>query len=112
MLPRCCNPNNPKYNYYGGRGITVCQEWQDSFEAFCKWALENGYVFGVLDPEIECQHRILNYLKTKDAWNIIIPCVFLFIKIPYCYATIGVCTKLLFWVLTEIFFNSKGRFCC
>ena len=29
-------------------------------EDIIKWALENGYVFGVLDPEIECQHRILN----------------------------------------------------
>ena len=29
-------------------------------EEIIKWALENGYVFGVLDPDIDCQHRILN----------------------------------------------------
>lgn len=31
---RCFNHKDRKYNLYGGRGITVCQEWRDSFEAF------------------------------------------------------------------------------
>lgn len=34
MKQRCCNPNNPKYADYGGRGITVCDQWKDSFENF------------------------------------------------------------------------------
>jgi len=34
MLQRCRNPKNTGWNRYGGRGITVCQEWQDSFETF------------------------------------------------------------------------------
>lgn len=34
MKARCFNPNHPKYALYGGRGITVCQRWRDSFEAF------------------------------------------------------------------------------
>lgn len=43
MRERCGNPKNNRYYDYGGRGIKVCTEWQDSFETFCKWALENGY---------------------------------------------------------------------
>ena len=34
MKSRCHNPNSCNYKNYGGRGITVCQEWRDSFEAF------------------------------------------------------------------------------
>ncbi len=31
---RCFNPNNKAYAYYGGRGISVAEEWKESFEAF------------------------------------------------------------------------------
>lgn len=34
MKARCLNPNNLRHKDYGGRGITVCQRWMDSFEAF------------------------------------------------------------------------------
>ena len=42
MLSRCQNENHPLYKNYGGRGITVCDEWKD-FVVFRKWALSNGY---------------------------------------------------------------------
>jgi hypothetical protein len=32
MLDRCENPHNKAYKNYGGRGITVCQEWHDFFK--------------------------------------------------------------------------------
>lgn len=44
ILQRCYNQNNPKYAVYGGRGIQVCDEWRNSFEAFREWAFNNGYV--------------------------------------------------------------------
>lgn len=40
---RCGNPARNNYKDYGGRGITICAEWRDSFEAFRDWALANGY---------------------------------------------------------------------
>jgi len=42
MKQRCANPKHIAYKNYGGRGITVCNEWQ-IFEPFYKWALANGY---------------------------------------------------------------------
>jgi hypothetical protein len=34
MLSRCHNPANPRYDDYGGRGITVCDRWRADFAAF------------------------------------------------------------------------------
>jgi len=34
MLNRCRNPKCKSYSYYGGRGITVCDRWRESFQAF------------------------------------------------------------------------------
>ena len=43
MRQRCRNKNKPDYKYYGGKGITVCEEWEKSFLAFKEWADNNGY---------------------------------------------------------------------
>lgn len=40
---RCQNPNSIGAKNYIGRGIKVCDEWANSFEAFAEWALANGY---------------------------------------------------------------------
>lgn len=42
MKNRCNNPNNHDYNCYGGRGISVCDEWND-YMPFKNWAMQNGY---------------------------------------------------------------------
>lgn len=34
MKERCLNPNATGFEHYGGRGITICPEWIESFEAF------------------------------------------------------------------------------
>lgn len=46
MKARCYNPNNDDYKHYGGRGITICEEWQD-YEQFRDWAISNGYREGL-----------------------------------------------------------------
>lgn len=43
MKQRCYNKNNQNYDDYGGRGISVCQEWLDNFWKFKEWAVNNGY---------------------------------------------------------------------
>lgn len=43
MKSRCNNPNVKVYPRYGGRGIQVCREWNDSFLKFYEWALASGY---------------------------------------------------------------------
>ena len=45
MIQRCINPNNTNYEYYGGRGIKVCEEWmgENGFQNFYNWAIANGY---------------------------------------------------------------------
>lgn len=47
MMDRCYRGENAKnYPYYGGRGISVCDEWHD-IETFEKWAIQSGYRQGL-----------------------------------------------------------------
>lgn len=45
MIYRCSNENASNYENYGGRGISVCEQWQGKagFEKFREWAVNNGY---------------------------------------------------------------------
>ena len=50
MKDRCLNPNNKRYNDWGGRGISICPEWTDKengYINFRDWALNNGYAEGL-----------------------------------------------------------------
>lgn len=52
MVRRCENPDSPDYIEYGGRGITVCKEWRNSFEVFMKDMGERpkGFLIDRIDP--------------------------------------------------------------
>ena len=43
MKERCYIPSSIRYQRYGGRGITICDEWRDNFQAFYEWSVSNGY---------------------------------------------------------------------
>ena len=43
IIDRVENINATGYQYYGGRGISVCQEWRNDFMSFYNWAISNGY---------------------------------------------------------------------
>ena len=43
MQNRCYRRSYHAYKHYGGRGITVCDEWLHNFQTFYDWAMTNGY---------------------------------------------------------------------
>ena len=53
MKDRCLSKNDAAYQDYGGRGITICDEWLNSFDAFRDWALSNGYRYDLTIDRIE-----------------------------------------------------------
>ena len=52
MKDRCLNPKNKSYPYYGGCGVSVCEEWLN-FEPFLIWAKQSGYVPGLTLDRID-----------------------------------------------------------
>lgn len=65
MRERCYKENNSGFKNYGGRGITVCDEWRNSFGAFYDWAMANGYRKGL---EIDRIDNDGNYEPKNCHW--------------------------------------------
>lgn len=65
MKTRCKCQTSVAYKYYGGRGISVCKEWDESFEAFHQWAIENGYADNL---EIDRRNVNGNYEPSNCRW--------------------------------------------
>jgi hypothetical protein len=53
MKQRCSNPKHSSYKNYGGRGIRVCEEWLTDSSSFFEWAVDNGYVEGLVIDRID-----------------------------------------------------------
>ena len=53
MMERCGDPSCERYADYGGRGISVCYEWENDFDAFADWSHENGFAEGLTIDRID-----------------------------------------------------------
>ena len=56
MKKRCNNANHKFFKYYGGKGIKVCQEWNNNFESFRDWSISNGYKDTLTIDRIDSNH--------------------------------------------------------
>lgn len=64
MKARCNNINSSRYAYYGGRGISICLEWEE-FESFRDWAINHGYQDHLT---IERNNNDGNYHPNNCSW--------------------------------------------
>ena len=63
MLRRCRDTKTKDFENYGGRGITVCDEWKD-YSMFKAWALANGY-----DPNAKPQECTIDRIDGTKGYS-------------------------------------------
>jgi hypothetical protein len=75
MRSRCFKRYNKSYKYYGGRGITVCDEWNNSFQAFYDYVSqlphfgEKGYSLDRIDNDGNYEPNNVRWATQKEQCN-------------------------------------------
>lgn len=64
MRQRCYNPAQHDYKWYGGKGVKVCDEWED-YMVFREWAMNSGYAKGLTIDRIDFER---NYCPDNCRW--------------------------------------------
>lgn len=67
MISRCYKEYEKSYKYYGGRGITVCDEWrgENGFINFYNWSINNGYKDNLSIDRVDVEG---NYCPSNCRW--------------------------------------------
>lgn len=65
MKQRCYYVKHKEFKYWGGKGVTVCDEWKDNFQNFYDWAINNGYKDNLSIDRINCNG---NYCPDNCRW--------------------------------------------
>jgi hypothetical protein len=65
MVQRCYNSKRKDYQWYGAKGVNICEEWLNNPNIFEQWALNNGYSDTLTIDRINSE---LNYCPDNCRW--------------------------------------------